>query len=80
MIKRQKYRKKKNKEKSGCYFCQQEKKPDYKEVSDLEKFTTDRGKILSREKTGVCQKHQRQLTKAIKRARFLALLPFVLRV
>ena len=65
---------------TGCFFCQQVKEPDYKSLADLEKFTTDRGKILGRTKTGVCQKHQRRLGKAIKRARFLALMPFILRI
>jgi small subunit ribosomal protein S18 len=49
---------------------------DYKEVEKLKKYITDRGKIIPRRVTGTCAKHQRQLTGAIKRARFLALLPF----
>lgn len=49
----------------------------YKDVYQLKKYTSVRGKIISTEKSGVCNKHQRQLSKAIKRARFLALLPFV---
>lgn len=65
---------------TGCYFCQEDKEPDYKNIADLEKFTTDRGKIIARFQTGVCQKHQRVLACAIKRARFLATLPFVAQV
>jgi len=60
-----------------CYYCENKKLPDYKEFDKLGKFISDRGKISSRTRTGVCAKHQRLLTKAIKRARHLALLPFV---
>ncbi len=49
------------------------------DVSGLSRFLTERGKILSRTKTGVCSRHQRALTIAIKRARHVALLPFVVR-
>jgi small subunit ribosomal protein S18 len=49
---------------------------DYKETEKLRRYITDRGKIIPRRVTGACAKHQRQLTRAIKRARFLALLPF----
>jgi len=62
---------------TNCWFCHEKKEPDYKNVADLEKFTTDRGRIIGRNRTGVCQKHQRRLGRAIKRARFLALMPFV---
>ena len=63
-----------------CFFCKEKKTPDYKQVDALEKFTTDRGKIVSRSYNGLCQRHQRQLSKAVKRARFLALLPFATQV
>jgi small subunit ribosomal protein S18 len=61
-----------------CYFCS-EKAPavDYKSVDLLRRFVSDRGKIRPRRQTGVCAKHQRQLAVAIKRARHMALLPFV---
>jgi small subunit ribosomal protein S18 len=49
---------------------------DYKEFDKLRKYVTERGKIIPRRVTGTCAKHQRQLTRAIKRARILALLPF----
>lgn len=49
----------------------------YKDVYQLKKFTSVRGKIIATEKSGVCSKHQRQLRGAIKRARFMALLPYV---
>jgi len=61
----------------NCYFCKEGKNPDYKETSILENFLSERGKILSRTKTGVCAKHQRKLSRAVKRARYLALLPYV---
>lgn len=60
-----------------CYFCKEKKTPIYSEVSVMQKFTSDRGKILARVRSGVCAKHQRRLTSAIKHARHLALLPFV---
>lgn len=50
---------------------------DYKDVEKLKQFITDRGKILPRRITGVSAHHQRLLTEAIKRARHMALLPFV---
>ena len=49
---------------------------DYKDIGRLRRFISDRGKILPRRVTGNCAKHQRQLTRAIKRARVIALLPF----
>ena len=60
-----------------CAFCLEKTKViDYKDVSTLRRFVSSRGKITSRRKTGTCNKHQRQLAVAIKRARHLALLPF----
>jgi len=50
---------------------------DYKDVAKLKKFTSERGKILPRRATGACAMHQRQLTEAIKRARQVALMPYV---
>lgn len=63
--------------KKACPFCEDKKNPDYKDLEELKKYITERGKIVSRERTGVCAKHQRQLTTAIKRARYLAMLPFI---
>ena len=62
-----------------CFFCESKEKkvPDYKDFETLKKFISERGKILSRQRSGVCAKHQRRLSKAIKRARHLALIPFV---
>lgn len=61
-----------------CTFCMDDiDNVDYKDVGRLRRFLSDRGKILPRRITGTCARHQRQLTKAIKRARFMALLPYV---
>lgn len=59
-----------------CFFCKYSTEPDYKDVENLEKFITPRKRILSREKSGVCAKHQRALSKQIKHARYLALIPY----
>ena len=62
-----------------CYYCvEKAEKVDYKEVEKLRKYISERGKIVPRRISGSCAKHQRQLTEAIKRARFMALLPFSL--
>jgi small subunit ribosomal protein S18 len=63
--------------KKVCRFCTQKLKIDYKDADTLRRFVTERGKILPRRITGTCAKHQRELSTAIKRARLLALLPFV---
>lgn len=61
-----------------CPLCESGvKEVTYKDVYQLKKFTSVRGKILSTEKSGACSKHQRQLTTSIKRARYMALLPYV---
>jgi small subunit ribosomal protein S18 len=61
-----------------CYFCvEKTDHVDYKNVDLLRRFVSDRGKIRPRRQTGVCAKHQRRLSVAIKRARHMALLPFV---
>jgi small subunit ribosomal protein S18 len=63
-----------------CVFCEQKiSQLDYKQVDWLRSFMTDRGKIRPRRQTGTCARHQRQLSVAIKRARHLALLPFVVK-
>ena len=50
---------------------------DYKDERTLSRFTTERGKILPSRLSGMCARHQRQLSRAIKRARYLALLPYI---
>ncbi|MDR1194890.1 MAG: 30S ribosomal protein S18 [Endomicrobium sp.] len=62
--------------KKVCRFCADKVEIDYKNVSMLSAFITERGKILSGRVTGTCAKHQRELDTAIKRARMLALVPF----
>ena len=60
-----------------CTFCVDKVKHiDYKDVGRLRRFISDRYKMEARRKTGVCSKHQRALSRAIKRARVLALIPF----
>lgn len=64
--------------KKVCQFCADKTKPiDYKDVETLKKYITERGKILPKRITGTCAIHQRDLTIAIKRARIVALLPYV---
>jgi small subunit ribosomal protein S18 len=61
-----------------CPFCVSKAIAiDYKDASKLQSYISDRGKIQPRRRTGVCAKHQRALATAIKRARYLALLPYV---
>lgn len=60
-----------------CFFCKYNSDPDFKDIENLEKFLTPRKKIVSREKSNVCARHQRLLTKQIKYARYFALLPYV---
>lgn len=61
-----------------CQFCVDKVQHiDYKDVARLRRFTSERGKILPRRMTGTCAKHQRQLSTAIKRARTIALMPYV---
>ena len=57
-----------------CWFCENEVVPDYKSVEVMKSFLSPRGKILSRKITGICAKHQRSLSSAIKIARHLALI------
>jgi len=60
-----------------CAFCQEKVEViDYKDVSRLKKFVTEKGKIFPRRMSGVCAKHQRDLAEAVKKARIIALLPF----
>jgi len=63
-----------------CFFCSQNLRIiDYKEVELLKRFISGQGKIIDPRHTGTCAKHQRILAQSIKRARFMALLPFVKR-
>jgi len=61
-----------------CYFCQEGMSEiDYKDVKCLQKYISYYGKIEPRWKTGLCNKHQNKLARAIKRARYMALLPYI---
>ena len=64
--------------KKVCSFCVDKVEHiDFKDTAKLKRYTSERGKILPRRTTGTCAAHQRQLTVAIKRARQIALLPYV---
>lgn len=58
-----------------CAFCAEKIEVDYKDIGRLRRYISDRGKIEPRRRTGACAKHQRRVALAIKRARYLALLP-----
>jgi small subunit ribosomal protein S18 len=64
--------------KKVCVFCGKESGIDYKDTAKLKRYVSERGKILPRRITGTCAKHQRALTVAIKRARHVALMPYVM--
>ncbi len=62
-----------------CTFCAEGAKSiDYKDVDKLRRYISERGKVLPRRVTGTCAFHQRMMTQAVKRARMVALLPYVL--
>lgn len=64
----------------NCPFDKLGTNPDYKDVETLMKYMSDRAKVLGKDRTGLCAKHQRRMTLAIKRARHLALLPYTPRI
>jgi small subunit ribosomal protein S18 len=70
----------KPKSKRVCFFCTEEKSPTYTDTISLKKFLSSRGKIVAKLRSGICSRHQRALTKEVKHARHLALLPFTLRI
>ena len=64
--------------KKVCMYCADKNLViDYKDTDKLKKFVSEKGKILPRRVTGLCAKHQREVTVAVKRARQIALLPFI---
>ena len=64
--------------KRGCYFCKEKvAEIDYKNANQLRRYISEKGKIRSRRITGACRRHQRQVAVAVKRAREMALLPYV---
>jgi small subunit ribosomal protein S18 len=69
---------KKKRRKKVCQFCEDKVEMiDYKDIRKISRYLTERGKILPRRVTGTCAKHQRAVTTAVKRARVIALIPFV---
>lgn len=66
--------------KKVCYFCKTKTKPFYWDAVALRRYMNDRGKISSRSRLGTCAKHQRCVSREIKHARHLALLPFTAKV
>lgn len=66
--------------KKECVFCKNELDIDYKNIELLERYISSRGKILSRNISGNCAKHQRKVAREVKRARFLDLIPYTGRV
>ena len=60
-----------------CVFCGKDNTIDYKDVNMLKRYVYERGKILPRRVTGNCAKHQRAITVAVKRARHMAIMPYV---
>jgi len=71
-------RKSRFREQAKCRFCRAKvREIDYKDISVLGKLVTQHGKIFSRKRSGNCATHQRKVKHAIKRARYLALLPYV---
>ena len=64
--------------KKPCRFCSEKiEHVDYKDIERISRYVSDRGKMLPSRLTGTCARHQRVLTRAVKRARFMALLPYV---
>lgn len=66
--------------KKVCVFCQNKTTPTYTDIAALRRFTTDRAKIVPKARSGVCARHQRAVTRNIKYARHLAMLPFTPKV
>ncbi|MFH1551968.1 MAG: 30S ribosomal protein S18 [bacterium] len=64
----------------NCHFCQEKNQEiDYKNIELLRRFVSSQAKIISPKRTGVCAKHQRILSKTIKKARIMGVLPFITR-
>lgn len=59
-----------------CYFCTKKVEPDFKDIEGLRVVLSIKDKIVNRLLTGICSKHQKRASQAVKRARYLALLPF----
>ena len=76
MAKKSKPKRKKIVVKEDCGFCKTGQVPTYKDYRKLAEHLTTRARIVGKSRSGICSKHQRALTREIKRARHLALLPF----
>ena len=64
-----------------CHFCDNPQvEIDYKNIELMKRYSSDRGKIVARRVSGTCAKHQRQVARAIKRARFIALIPYTVEI
>ena len=62
----------------NCHFCREKvEEVDYKNINQLRRYISEKGKIRNRRITGACRRHQRQVAVAVKRAREMALLPYV---
>jgi len=74
---KRKKRSRRFREQSKCRFCREKiKEIDYKDTATLQKLATDQGKLFSRKRSGNCARHQRSSRRAIKLARFMALMPY----
>ncbi|MDP3710575.1 MAG: 30S ribosomal protein S18 [bacterium] len=67
------------KNKIQCFFCVNNREPDYKDAEVLKKFISVQAKIWTRKKSKLCAYHQRKFAKALKRGRYLALVPYTTR-
>ena len=76
VVRRKKLVKKVN---AKCFFCESGAEPSYKDPAVLFRYMTERGKILGAPRTGLCAKHQKRLRREILRARYLALVPYVVK-
>lgn len=63
----------------SCYFCDEKKEPTFSDSLVLQRFITERGKLIPRSRNGLCSSHQKTLTVEVKQARHLALLPYIVR-
>jgi small subunit ribosomal protein S18 len=65
--------------KKSCIFCKKDLDIDYKNIELISRYVSSKGKILSRRISGNCAKHQRKLASEVKRARFLSLVPYLVK-
>jgi small subunit ribosomal protein S18 len=66
--------------KKVCIFCENGREPSYADSASLKKYLSDRSRIIARTRSGACSRHQRRVSREIKHARHLSLLPFVTRI